>query len=142
MSEINIIVPKDLQEKDSDDDSIIINEDVFYQKDQDESEDESIIWNEDQEGECSFLIKRKDTNSGKKKLNTNKNVTKIKKEEKSNIKKLSDSYINSLYQNIKLRQVTKKTKEKTDTKLSQFIFIKFLNKFIKILVLAKNQWQL
>ena len=109
MSEINIIVPKDLQEKDSDDDSIIINEDVFYQKDQDESEDESIIWNEDQEGECSFLIKRKDTNSGKKKLNTNKNVTKIKKEEKSNIKKLSDSYINSLYQNISQSQNNNKS---------------------------------
>ena len=33
----------------------------------------------------------------------------------------------------------KKTENTQDMKLSQFIFTKFLNKSIKILVLAKNQ---
>ena len=89
MSKINIIIPNDLQPKDSDE-SLIIND----------SEVESIITNENKEGECSFIANKKNINTGKNKINKNKNLPEIKIEEKSKIAKLSDGYINSLYQNL------------------------------------------
>ena len=109
--------------------TLIVNEDHFEQKDSEESEDKEIISNEGQENECSFSvnqnenktkeknkkekIKKNSKNKSKKKRlsnkkNEKKKETKInsKNQKKSKITKLSDYYVNYLYSNSKQKNIS------------------------------------
>ena len=140
MTEINIVVPKDSKaNNEEENETLIVNEDHFEQKDSEESEDKEIISNEGQENECSFSvnqnenktkeknkkekIKKNSKNKSKKKRlsnkkNEKKKETKInsKNQKKSKITKLSDYYVNYLYSNSKQKNIsnTNNIKHKED----------------------------
>ena len=76
MTEINIVVPKDSKaNNEEENETLIVNEDHFEQKDSEESEDKEIISNEGQENECSFSVNQNEnkTKEKNKKEKINKN---------------------------------------------------------------------
>ena len=83
MTEINIVVPKDSKaNNEEENETLIVNEDHFEQKDSEESEDKEIISNEGQENECSFSV-----NQNENKTKEKNKKEKIKKNSKNKSKK-------------------------------------------------------